>query len=49
MGCRKGWGALCSLLSGYGMPCAPVPASPLSSCTSIIVPIPLWCTLHTPL
>lgn len=49
MGCRKGWGPLCSLLSAYGMPCAPVPASPLSPCASIIVPIPLWCTLlHTP-
>lgn len=39
-----------ALPSGYGMPCAPVPASPLSPCTSIIVPVPLWCTLlHTPL
>lgn len=32
MGCRKGWGPLCSLPSGYGMPCAPVLASPLSPC-----------------
>lgn len=50
MGCRESWGSLCSLPSGYGMPCAPpVPASPFSPCTSIIVPILLWCTLlHIP-
>lgn len=48
MGCRKGWGPPCSMPSGYGMPCAPMPGSPLSPCTSIIVPIPLWCALlHT--
>lgn len=48
MGCRKSWGPQCSLpCGGHGIPCAPVPASPLSPCTSIV--IPRWCPLlHTP-